>query len=52
MCLNPVRVSVKVSPSALASVSRNLEETVEARRCKLDLELELEDEARCWETSH
>ena len=50
MCLNPVRVSVKVSPSALASVSRNLEETVEASRCKLDLEWE--EEARRWETSH
>ena len=36
MCLNPVRVSVKVRPSALASVSKNLEETVEAKRCSLD----------------
>ena len=49
MCLNPVRVSVKVRPAALAMVSRNLEETVEARRWRLDLE---ESEAlRCWETS-
>ena len=50
MCLNPVRVSVKVRPSALASVSKNLEETVEAKRCSLD-EFDVELASRWLETS-
>ena len=32
MCLNPVSVSVKLTPSALAMVLRILEDTVEARK--------------------